>query len=121
MAMTIPMIPTPIDDCCETGSIDAISAEEADAYAQALRALADPTRIRMLSLLARRQEAVCVCEFVDWLPLGQSTISHHLKILRDARFVTTERRGTFMYYQLNPSSTAILPTAIQRTLNLREG
>ncbi len=105
--------------CCPpiaTGGL--ISDEEAETYASWMKAIADPTRIRILNLLAQSAEPVCVCEIVDVFPLGQSTISHHLKILRDVRFIFAERRGTFMYYQLNQSCLQAFPLAAQRILNV---
>jgi len=69
-----------------------------------LKALADPYRLRMLATLARTTEEVCVCDFTDALPLNQPTVSHHLRILRDAKLVTCERRGTWVYYRLAPEA-----------------
>jgi ArsR family transcriptional regulator, arsenate/arsenite/antimonite-responsive transcriptional repressor len=68
--------------------------------AQLFKAVADPYRLRILATLARAPEEVCVCEFTDALPLNQPTVSHHLRILREAGLVTCERRGTWVYYQL---------------------
>lgn len=107
-----------VDSCCVTESVPNITEAEAEEYAGWMRALADPTRIRILNLLAQTGEPVCVCEFVDRFPLGQSTISHHLKILRDVRFVFAERRGTFMYYQLNHACIGAFPEAVRRIVNL---
>ena len=95
-----------------------ISEEEAETFAAWMKAIADPTRIRILNLLAQSAEPVCVCDIVDVFPLGQSTISHHLKILRDVRFIFAERRGTFMYYQLNKACLQAFPLAAQRILNV---
>lgn len=104
--------------CCLPITTDGLIGEDdAETYASWMKAIADPTRIRMLNLLAQSSEPVCVCEFVDLFSLGQSTISHHLKILRDVRFIFAERRGTFMYYQLNQSCVQELPLAAQRILN----
>jgi len=64
------------------------------------KAIADPHRLLILSWLARVDDDVCVCHFTDALPLNQPTVSHHLKILRDAGLVTSERRGTWVYYRL---------------------
>jgi DNA-binding transcriptional ArsR family regulator len=86
-------------------------------YASWFKALADPTRIRILNLLAQSDEALCVCDIVEHFPLGQPTISHHLKVLRAARFVTAERRGTFMYYQLNRNCVGAFPEAARRILS----
>lgn len=65
-----------------------------------LKALADPHRLRILAVLAAAKDEVCVCEFTDELPLNQPTVSHHLRILREAGLVTCERRGTWVYYTL---------------------
>lgn len=91
---------------------------EADIWATWFKALADPTRLRILHLLAQSPEPVCVCEIVEHFPLGQPTISHHLKVLRDVRFVIAERRGTFMYYQVNQTCLAEFPEAARRLLHL---
>ena len=64
------------------------------------KAIADSYRLRMLATLARAAQEVCVCDFTDALPLNQPTVSHHLRILREAGLVTSERRGTWVYYEL---------------------
>lgn len=65
-----------------------------------LKAIADPHRLAILATLARADDEVCVCDFTDGLPLNQPTVSHHLRILREAGLVTCERRGTWVYYRL---------------------
>src|SRR5258708_3708952 len=72
------------------------SAELAEG-ARVFRALADETRLTILRQL-REQGAVCACEFVECCDVGQPTVSHHLKVLRDAGLVTTEKRGQWVYY-----------------------
>ena len=94
-----------------------MSEPEAETYAAWFKALADPTRIRILNLLAASPEPVCVCDIVDHFPLGQPTISHHLKVLRDVRFVVAERRGTFMHYHVNRACLEAFPEAARRILN----
>jgi ArsR family transcriptional regulator, arsenate/arsenite/antimonite-responsive transcriptional repressor len=64
------------------------------------KALGDPHRLAMLATLARADDEVCVCDFTGALPLEQPTVSHHLRILREAALVTCERRGTWVYYRL---------------------
>ena len=64
------------------------------------KALADPHRLTILASLARADDDLCVCDFTDGLPLNQPTVSHHLRILREADLVTCERRGTWVYYRL---------------------
>lgn len=104
-------------NCPPIGTSASVTKAEAENYAEWFKALADPTRIGILNLLARNQEPVCVCDIVDQFPLGQSAISHHLKILRDVRFVLAERRGTFMYYRVNAKCLAAFPDAARRILD----
>ncbi len=65
-----------------------------------LKAIADPYRLTMLATLAAATDEVCVCDFTGALPLNQPTVSHHLRILREAELVTSERRGTWVYYRV---------------------
>lgn len=76
------------------------------------KAVADPYRLAILTMLSRSDEEVCVCEFTDALPLNQPTVSHHLKILRDAGLVGCERRGTWVYYRLAPGARQRLYDAL---------
>ncbi len=77
-----------------------------------LKAAADPYRLTMLATLAAAEDEVCVCEFTDALPLNQPTVSHHLRILREAGLVTCERRGTWVYYRLANDANARLADAL---------
>jgi len=95
-----------------------LARSRAREYAGWFKALADPTRIRILNLLAANRDPVCVCHIVEHFRLGQPTISHHLKILRDARFVLAERRGTFMYYRVNRNCLAEFPGAARRIMDV---
>lgn len=104
--------------CCPPAIAPALSEAEAETYAAWFKALADPTRVRILNLLAQSNEALCVCEIVDHFPLGQPAISHHLRILKNTRFVLAERRGTFMYYQLNQACLAAFLRAARSILNV---
>ncbi len=76
------------------------------------KALGDPARVAILATLARAEHEVCVCDFTSGLDLNQSTVSHHLKLLKDAGFVTSERRGTWGYYSLAPGVHARLEAAL---------
>ena len=76
------------------------------------KALGDSYRLRMLATLARAAKEVCVCDFTDALPLNQPTVSHHLRILREAGLVTCERRGTWVYYQLAPDALDRIRSAV---------
>ena len=70
-----------------------------------LQAAADPTRLTILRQLSTADE-VCACEFTSCCGVSQPTVSHHLKVLRDAGWVTGERRGTWVYYRLRPEAVA---------------
>jgi ArsR family transcriptional regulator len=72
------------------------------------KALGDPVRLRLLSLIASTGSEACVCDLNDAFDLTQPTISHHLKVLREAGLVTSERRGTWVYYRLDPHALARL-------------
>lgn len=77
-----------------------VSTRAFEAESHLFKAIADSYRLRMLATLARAEHEVCVCDFTDALPLNQPTVSHHLRILREAGLVTGERRGTWVYYEL---------------------
>ncbi len=110
-------IPAPVDSgCCGVSSGSALSEPDAETYATWFKALSDPTRIRILNLLAGSDEAIYVCEIVEQFPLGQPAISHHLRVLRDARFVSAERRGTFVYYQVNRACFLAFPDAARHIM-----
>src|ERR1051325_10375382 len=81
---------------------------------QLLAALADPTRLEILRQLAGSAE-VCACDFTDCCDVSQPTISHHLKVLRDAGVVTSERRGSWVFYRIAPNLIDRL-SGIARTL-----
>ncbi len=102
--------------CCGVGTGQSLSEPDAEIYAGWFKALADPTRIRILNMLATSDEAICVCDIVDQFSLGQPAISHHLRVLREARFVFAERRGTFMYYQVNRACLSAFPDAARHIM-----
>ncbi|MEU6728787.1 metalloregulator ArsR/SmtB family transcription factor [Nonomuraea wenchangensis] len=85
--------------------------EQAEEYASWFKALADPTRIQIVSLLARRRAPMSVGEIVTASGVGQSTVSHHLKILAEVRFVLAERHGTSSLYRINDTCVSCFPTA----------
>jgi len=83
--------------CCPPARVD---GADRTAEAALFKALADPHRLAMLATLMRADDEVCVCDFTAALPLEQPTVSHHLRILREQGLVTSERRGTWVYYRL---------------------
>ena len=89
--------------CCSPLLREPIDEEQAERLSRVLRALADPVRLRLLSLIgAHTGGEACVCELVERFDLSQPTISHHLKLLREAGLITSERRGTWVYYRALP-------------------
>jgi ArsR family transcriptional regulator len=89
-----------------------VETDDFSAEAVLFKALGDPHRLTMLATLARAEGEVCVCDFTSALPLNQPTVSHHLKILRDAGLVTSERRGTWVYYRLARNAYDRLASAL---------
>ena len=83
----------------------------AETYAGWFRALADPTRVQILNLLAEHGEPMPVGQIVDRVEVGQSTVSAHLKVLADARFVLAQARGTARLYQVNQRCVSCFPSA----------
>src|SRR5438445_9517081 len=96
--------------CCGPGT-PALAEPERDELAARFKALADPTRVAIINRLAAT-DCVCVCDFVAALELSQPTISHHLKVLRDAGLVESSRRGTWAYYRLVPEAVGALRDAL---------
>ncbi len=103
---------------CSPAGVPSLTEAQANEWAGWFKALADPTRVRILNLLANSPEAVCVCDITDHFALGQPTISHHLRILRETCFVTAERRGTFMHYAINRACIAEFPEAARVIMGL---
>jgi ArsR family transcriptional regulator len=85
-----------------------VDAARAARLASVARALSDPVRVQLLDVLRAHAGEVCVCELVPLFDLGQPTISHHLKVLRDAGLVDVQRRGIWAYYHVLPDALAQL-------------
>ncbi len=92
-------------------NVEPLDREIADTYAAWFRALADGTRVQIVSLLARRREPMTVREIVAALPVGQSTVSAHLKQLAAVGFLIAEDRGTSRLYRINDNCVECFPTA----------
>lgn len=114
-AVARPLLPL-AEDRCTPLLREPITARQAADLARLLKALAEPTRLRLVSLVAAHEGGeACVCELTEPLGLTQPTISHHLKILVDAGIFTRDKRGVWAYYALVPSAmnalSAVLSTA----------
>jgi ArsR family transcriptional regulator len=103
--------------CCVPLVGEALSEPGAADLARSFKALGDPVRLRLLSLIAvRAGDEVCVCELTDAFDVKGPTISHHLKVLREAGLIDCERRGTWVYYWLIPSALARLSGVLDTSL-----
>jgi ArsR family transcriptional regulator, arsenate/arsenite/antimonite-responsive transcriptional repressor len=104
---------TEVSDCCPSILAAPLDVDEAGELARGFAALADPVRLRVLSMLASAPSGeVCVCDFVAPLGKAQPTVSHHLKILGEAGLVHGERRGKWVWYSLDHARLAALRTAL---------
>jgi len=100
-----PQFPVIDPACCTPLLREPITASQAADLAHKLKALADPTRLQLVSMVAAHEGGeACVCELTEPLGLTQPTISHHLKILVDAGIFTRDKRGVWAYYALVPSA-----------------
>ncbi len=86
------------DPCCAPAAAPGLSRGQTEALAARLKALADPTRLRMLDLLAQQESPLCVCDITDQFAQNQPTISHHLKLLREAGLIASEKQGIWAFY-----------------------
>jgi ArsR family transcriptional regulator, arsenate/arsenite/antimonite-responsive transcriptional repressor len=110
----LPVLGQP-ESCCPGLLTAPLSEDQAAELAPMFKALADPVRLRLLSMIASRDGGeVCVCELTPEFELSQPTISHHLKLLRQAGLIDCERRGTWVYYWLLPKMTDKLAALLTR-------
>ncbi|MFF8433591.1 ArsR/SmtB family transcription factor [Streptomyces bacillaris] len=94
------------EGCCPTLLTAPMAEDQAAELAKVFKALGDPVRLRLLSMIASREGGeICVCDLTPAFDLSQPTISHHLKLLKQAGLIASERRGTWVYYRLLPEMT----------------
>jgi len=111
-------LPTVVDAavCCAPLTRDPLTQTQADDLAKTLKAIADPARLRLLSIIAASEgQEACVCDLTEPLNIGQPTVSHHLRILTEAGFVTRSKRGTWAYYALVPGALDSLSRVLVTT------
>ena len=94
----------PGEPCCEPVVYPDVERQEAERMAVVAKALGDPVRLQLVDVLRKHAGKVCVCELVPLFNLTQPTVSHHLKVLRDARIVGSEREGLWAYYFVLPGA-----------------
>lgn len=99
------LVPDPTTSCSQAPTRESIDADTANTMAISFKALADPTRLRLVSMVAAHEEGeACVCDLTEPLGLSQPTVSHHLKVLVEAGILDRAKRGTWAYYNLVPGS-----------------
>jgi ArsR family transcriptional regulator, arsenate/arsenite/antimonite-responsive transcriptional repressor len=90
--------------CCEPVVYPDVERRQAERMATLAKAIADPVRLQLVDVLRKHAGKVCVCELVPLFDLSQPTVSHHLKVLRDAGIVASERQGLWAYYYVVPGA-----------------
>ncbi len=106
---------TPVEAvaCCSPLTRQPLSAEAAERITPLVKAIADPVRLRLLSLVASHADGeACVCDLTDAFDLSQPTISHHLKVLHGAGLIDRDKRGVWVYYRINPAALSDLATLL---------
>ena len=105
MTTALPLTDVSAVSCCAPLVSEPITAADAEDLATTLKALADPARLRLLSIVAASEDQeACVCDLIDPIGLSQPTVSHHLKVLTEAGFLSRSKRGTWAYYRLRPGA-----------------
>lgn len=102
------------EECCSPLVREPLSESQAAELARVFKAVGDPVRLRLLSLIASHEGGeVCVCDLANAFDLTGPTISHHLKVLRESGLITGERRGTWIYYRAQPEALSRLSAVLQ--------
>ena len=114
MSKSLELLPlADVAACCPPLAQEPLTAEQAQQVAPLLKALADPVRLRLMSLVASHPGGeACVCDLTGAFDLSQPTISHHLKVLHDTGLVDREKRGVWVYYRARTAALASLATLI---------
>jgi ArsR family transcriptional regulator len=109
----LPLTPVQTVVCCSPLSREPLTQHAADLIAPLLKALADPVRLRLMSLIASHEGGeACVCDLNDAFDLSQPTISHHLKVLHEAGLLERDKRGVWVYYRASVEALSGLATLI---------
>lgn len=103
------------EPCCEPVVYPDVERAQAERMAAVAKALGDPIRLQLIDVLRRHPGKVCVCELIPLFDVSQSTVSHHLKVLRGAGLVDSERRGLWAYYYVVPDALAEFGTWVNGT------
>jgi ArsR family transcriptional regulator, arsenate/arsenite/antimonite-responsive transcriptional repressor len=104
------------DRCCDRDARPTVTTRDAQRFADDLALLANPVRIQLLDVLSRNEGRVCVCDLEAAVPVKQPTVSHHLRVLRDAGLIESERQGLWAFYRIRREKVATLRDRIARRL-----
>jgi ArsR family transcriptional regulator len=115
MATSLPVIePESLAACCSPMTGGVVSDQTAETLARVFKALSDPTRVKLISLIAAAPEGeACICDMTAPVGLSQPTVSHHMKLLVEAGLATRERRGKWAYYRVVPQVLRSLAAALE--------
>jgi len=101
------------DRCCDRDARSTLSTREAERLAGELQLLAHPVRLQLLDVLARNEGRVCVCDLEGAVPVKQPTVSHHLRLLREAGIVEGEKVGQWMFYRVRRDALSLMRARLQ--------
>ncbi|MGL5810117.1 MAG: ArsR/SmtB family transcription factor [Nocardioides sp.] len=105
-------------DCCAPVTSGLVSDEAAATLARTFKALGDPTRVKLLSMIASASDGeACVCDMTEYAGLSQPTVSHHMKLLVEADLATREQRGKWAYYRVVPGTLRSLAAALEPAID----
>ncbi len=108
------MEPLTVLECCSPLAREPLQPEQASGLAKVFKALGDPVRLRIVSIVASHEGGeACVCDLTAAFDLSQPTISHHLKVLKEVGLLTSERRASWVYYRIVPDRLAELSSLLQ--------
>jgi ArsR family transcriptional regulator len=114
MTTLLPLLSTDVSVCCSPVTGGVLDPDEAQRLARMFKALGDPTRVRLLSLIAAHVDGeACICDLTDPVGLSQGTVSHHMKILGEAGLVSREQRGKWAFYRVVDATLATLADALR--------
>jgi ArsR family transcriptional regulator len=112
--MSASVAPPDLASCCSPVTGGVLGVAEAERLARVFKALGDPTRVRLLSLIAAHEDGeACICDLTDPVGLSQPTVSHHMRQLVDAGLLSREQRGKWAYYRVVDSALAGLADALR--------
>src|SRR3954454_18974956 len=117
MALHLPVIqPDDLDACCSPVTSGIVGDDAAETLARAFKALGDPTRVKLLSMMAAAPDGeACICDMTEPVGLSQPTVSHHMRLLVEAGLATRDQRGRSAYYRVVPDALASLAGALTPT------